>query len=228
MNDARSPEEADFVRRLKQAVEGAGRVTDLAKQAGLPEKTVYNWLSGQNASKAIAFAKIAAAAGASVQSLLGMREHAETGENKSASMPEVADFAFIPILEAEASAGIGTENHNPEIIGHFPFPRDLLKRLGIKPDRVKGIRSRGVSMEPTIADGSLLLVNTAKESIVEGSVYALLSVDGLRIKRIQRQMDGGLLLISDNRDLFPPEKLSRYESEGIKILGRVFWTERLL
>jgi phage repressor protein C with HTH and peptisase S24 domain len=224
MAEELSPEEAAFVRRLKEAVEKSGTVTAIAERSGVPEKTVYNWLAGTNASKAIAFAKIAAAAGASVRSLLGLPEYAETGDQSL----DLAEFAVIPILDIQAGAGMGIENGEAEIVDNFPFPRALLRRLSVKPDRVRGLRSRGPSMEPTISDGGLVLVNTAREPIVDGLIYALRAPDGLRLKRIQRQMDGGILLVSDNKELFPPERLGPADAEGVKLLGRVFWAEKLL
>jgi phage repressor protein C with HTH and peptisase S24 domain len=83
-------------------------------------------------------------------------------------------------------------------------------------------------MEPTIADGSLVLINGAAQNLVDGRIYALRAADGLRIKRIQRSMDGAVILISDNSDRYPPERLTSAEAETVLVAGHVFWTERIL
>ena len=60
-------------------------------------------------------------------------------------------------------------------------------------------------MEPLLYDGDRILVNTApQERIKDGSVYAV-NYDGeLRVKRLQKRLDGTFSLISDNPS-YPPE-----------------------
>ena len=83
-------------------------------------------------------------------------------------------------------------------------------------------------MEPTVPDGMLVLINTAVSDLQDGRIYAIRAPDGLRLKRIQRQIDGSVMLISDNRDKYLPETLSRDDAATIEVAGRAFWTERLL
>ncbi len=83
-------------------------------------------------------------------------------------------------------------------------------------------------MEPTVPDGMLVLINTAARDLQDGRIYVIRTLDGLRLKRIQRQIDGSVMLISDNRDKYLPEILSREEAETIEVAGRAFWTEKLI
>ncbi|MCQ2191523.1 MAG: hypothetical protein MJZ23_01495 [Paludibacteraceae bacterium] len=68
---------------------------------------------------------------------------------------------------------------------------------------------KGHSMEPTIADGDrIALQNVApNDSINYGSIYAIVTDDGLRtVKRIERsENEGKLLLVADNKDYNPVE-----------------------
>lgn len=222
--DSTDPEEMAFIQRLRDAVERAGKAPAVAERSGVPEKTVYNWVGGRNASKALAFAKIAAACGVSVLALLGRADDATSGE----ASPELADAVRVPILDITAAAGNGFHNGDPQVTGFFPFPRSVLRRLGIKPEKVRGLRSRGDSMWPTISDGQLVLIDIGGIDLHDGRIYAISAPDGLRLKRIQRQMDGGVLLISDNKDLYEPERIPPHEADAIRVVGHAFWTEKLI
>jgi phage repressor protein C with HTH and peptisase S24 domain len=83
-------------------------------------------------------------------------------------------------------------------------------------------------MEPTIMDRSCVLVDVTKRDLVDGRIYSLRAPEGLRIKRVQRQMDGSVLLISDNKDRYQAERLTAEDAERVSVLGRVFWADKLL
>ena len=209
--------------RVAEAVRDAGGPAAVSRASDTPMRTLSKYIAADATPSASALGRIARATGRSANWLLGLDEagsgHAPSGQS---------ELVQIPILDVSAGAGSAVDNNEAEIVGEMAFPREVLQRRGIKPDRVRALRGRGISMEPTILDGALVLVNITKERIVDGQVYALRAPDGLRIKRVQRQMDGGLLLISDNRELFEPERLPPHEAEQISVLGRVFWTEKLL
>ncbi len=209
--------------RIAEAVRENGGPAVISRASDTPIRTLSKYIAADATPSASALGRIARATRRSADWLLGL-EHAESG-----TAPLGQDtMVQIPILDVAAGAGSAVDNGEVEVIGQMPFPREVLHRLGIRPERVRALRGRGVSMEPTISDGALVLVNIAKERLVDGQVYALRAPDGLRIKRVQRQMDGGLLLISDNRELFEPERLPPHEAEQMSVLGRVFWTEKLL
>jgi phage repressor protein C with HTH and peptisase S24 domain len=212
-----------IAQRIAEAVRETGGPAVISRVSDTPMRTLSKYIAADATPSASALGRIARATQRSADWLLGL-DNAKSGMAPSGQDSPV----HIPILDLSAGAGNAIDNGEVEIIGQMPFPREVLQRLGIKPDRVRALRGRGISMEPTISDGALVLVNIAKERLVDGQVYALRAPDGLRIKRLQRQMDGGLLLISDNRDLFEPERLPPHEAEQISVLGRVFWTERLL
>lgn len=138
------------------------------------------------------------------------------------------DVVNIPILDVEAAAGAGAFNHGAEVLAELPFPAGFLRRLAIKPDTARAIRARGDSMEPTIPDGMLVLIDTSSREPIEGRIYAVRGPDGLRLKRIQRGVDGSVILISDNSTLYAPERIPEHEIDRVRIVGRAFWTEKLL
>lgn len=220
-----TPEESAFVARLDSAIEQAGGPAKVAARENVPVKTVYNWRGGKNASAALTLYRIARACGRSVDWLLG----AQSAPDSGISFPDLAgEVVEVPILDVTAGAGWGVDNGEPEIASVMPFPRQELMRLGIKPENVRGLRSGGDSMWPTIGDGQLVLIDTGVVELQDGRIYAVGAPDGLRLKRIQRQMDGGVLLISDNKERYQPEHVPRHEAMHIRVVGRAFWTEKLL
>lgn len=98
------------------------------------------------------------------------------------------------------------------------------KKRGINPEKAKRFKVHGDSMEPFLFANDSVLVNMAENDlsrIIDGKVYAIRYVDELRVKRLYRQLDGTLILRSDNPsyvdEVVPPE----LAEENISIIGRV-------
>jgi phage repressor protein C with HTH and peptisase S24 domain len=75
---------------------------------------------------------------------------------------------------------------------------------------LRRVKVTGDSMRPTIFDGDVALVNTAERKITNGKVFAFI-VDGeARVKRLFKQFDGRIRVVSDNPDKlqFPDEFLT--------------------
>lgn len=212
-----------FTRRMAQVVDEAGGQNALARKTGLAQSGIARLVKGGEPT----LSTLKSIAKASDRSLLWLI----TGEVDSPAEIEPSDgsdLVYIPFLDVVAAAGAARDNDHESVLTHLPFSRGFLHRLGVSPGRVKAIRSGGDSMEGTIADGALVLVNEAARELTDGRVYALRAADGLRLKRVQRAMDGSVMLISDNRERYPVERLSADEAAEIDVVGRVFWTERLL
>ncbi|MFV2030764.1 S24 family peptidase [Neisseria sp. S1] len=75
-------------------------------------------------------------------------------------------------------------------------------------------------METTINSKDTLLVDTSKTNPRDGQIYVIRSSDVLWVKRIQRQLDGSLLLISDNTT-YPPMPLALADHPDIQVIGQV-------
>lgn len=75
-------------------------------------------------------------------------------------------------------------------------------------------------MEPTINSKDTLLVDTSKNNPRDGQIYVIRSSDVLWVKRIQRQIDGSLSLISDN-PTYAPMQLNLDDHPDIQVIGQV-------
>lgn len=134
-------------------------------------------------------------------------------------------FSMIPRLAIEVSAGNGSVAHNEETEQTLAFRADWLRRMGINPHAARALTVRGDSMEPTIRDGDILLVDTSIDRVRDNALYVVVLGGLVLVKRVHVKRDGSLTLISDN-STFPPEDVPANETEDLSIAGRVMWFGR--
>lgn len=134
---------------------------------------------------------------------------------------------YIQIRESEVrfAAGNGRTPLFDEVVSSVPrtYRRDWFVKEGINPDHARCFKVHGDSMESFLFDGDSVLVNLAEKEIISGKVYALRYGEELRIKRVYKKLDGGLILHSDNPNHRPiDEDISPASAEeSISIIGRV-------
>jgi len=135
-----------------------------------------------------------------------------------------SEYELIPLVRGHISAGRGTLPEN-EIDMRVAFRKDWLKRKG-SPNMMALIRVKGDSMEPTLHDGDIVLVNMEKKHIdAQGGIYAIAINDEIMIKRLQPLYpEKKIKIISDNQ---------KYDSiiadpDQIKVNGKVIWFAREL
>lgn len=135
----------------------------------------------------------------------------------------------IPILDARAMCGSGAYNDdNPEILGYHEFPEEYLRSKGlpVDGDGVYIISGDGDSMAPTIPDKTPLLVNTKEkdfDSLITGKVYVFCANGSVVCKRIFINLDGTIVLRSDNPDksTYPDQVVTRRVFDDFSVIGRL-------
>lgn len=145
------------------------------------------------------------------------------------------DYIMLPLVESEVAAGLSGTVPNDSIKDKYPFKRSWIRKAagGAGRDfisRLVLIRARGQSMQPTINDGELMLVNLRdRHEIINDHIYIMRSQDGgITVKRLVTVLEG-ILCLSDNKafkafliKLRPGEPLDAH------VLGRVYWVGREL
>lgn len=147
-------------------------------------------------------------------------------EATEADPAEKYEFAT-RVYGAVLSAGNGSTHwEHEEIEGSHAFTRAWLQRKRLKIEMCRVLTIEGDSMLPELRDGFVVLIDLSDcHPIKSGKVYAL-SVDGeQRIKRLFRQVDGSLLIRSDNPDKahFPDEVVQPEHLDRVRIIGRKRW-----
>lgn len=135
--------------------------------------------------------------------------------------PDENKYAFIARYRIKGSAGTGRDNGHEEIGGTHAYRRDWLERKKLLAGACVVIEAEGDSMHPTIFDGDVVLINTQERTVANSQVYAFNTEDGVRIKRLFKQLDGRVRVVSDNpnKTTYPDEFLT--PGMDVEIIGRV-------
>ena len=122
------------------------------------------------------------------------------------------------------SAGSGGMSIDGEPhIGTVGFKTDWLKQLTATPAMGLSVANvNGDSMEPTITNGALVLVDHTFANFKSDGIYAFIMDDELYIKRVQNMMGRGLLLKSDN-PAYEDQEIQDPEKVRLLLCGRVLW-----
>ncbi|WP_400766037.1 S24 family peptidase [Methylosinus sporium] len=213
---------AGLARRLGQAVDAAGGPARILRDAGVTSSTYSRYLNGETEASAEKLGRIAEVTGVSLDWLVLDRGAPIFEAGAPPAIPLGPDMAQIPPLRigAAAEGEIASER--------IAFPRALLRRLGTEIDALEFLRARGDSMRPTIEDGAIVLIDRSQRDIIGDAVYLVSLDDGPLIRRVRRNVDGAITLISDNRACYEPERLERADAERLCVHGRIRWTESLL
>ncbi|WP_142849225.1 helix-turn-helix transcriptional regulator [Telmatospirillum sp. J64-1] len=230
---------------LNAAVERLGGIEAAAEVADKSVKQMRRYLAGHEPPLFVAKA-LAEQSGLSLDSILDLpkgtdlavvsqTEEAAPFPSKRAggassgirtyySADELGDeFVLVPRYDVKAAAGYGAVIHSEQIVDHLAFKAEWVRRqLRVNPEYLLLIEAMGDSMEDTISDGDLLLVNTQEPRIKDNAIYAI-SVNGdLIVKRVQRRLDGTIMVMSDN-PRYRPEEVPPHTADQLRVIGQVVW-----
>lgn len=200
--------------RLRVAREEAGfpSATKAAEALGVSASTYRAHENGQNeygVSEANAYARKF-----NVSPIWLMFGAGDKMKDQESPQPE---YDGSPVAEIDVRAGMGGGGV-PEIVnaqrGKFTVSADAIRArwilpdwfivsLGVEPKNLFILPAQGDSMEPTISDGDLILINSAHRTPSPDGIYAILDdFGGVVLKRLEVfRKNGGhaLRIISDNK-----------------------------
>lgn len=216
-----------FIARMREAI-GGESVNSFAKRCEIPEATMRGYFNGKipSGDKILV---IANAAQVSIEWLVSGREpkekDADISSNVTAGMDLADQFTLVPRLDIQASAGNGSLSYSEEPIDLLAFKESWLRERNINPRYARVLTAKGDSMEPTIRDGDVLLVDTSITSVHDNAIYIVVYNGHTLVKRVNMLRNGSLTIISDN-DRHPPEDVPLAEVPDLHIAGRVMWFGR--
>ncbi|MFC6712246.1 S24 family peptidase [Paracoccus cavernae] len=127
---------------------------------------------------------------------------------------------MVDVHDVRASAGHGAIVEAEDVIDRISFPLGYLERVTkTHPRFLKVIGVKGESMDPTIKDDDVVMLDTSKTSLDYDGLFVLRFGDALHVKRVGRASDGDVMIISDN-SAYPPSKMARTD---IHVVGKVIW-----
>lgn len=201
--------------------------SELARRVGVKQPTINALIRGGNTTSKHLH-RIAAELETSPAYLAGETDNdAPVAVAPSAleALTEKLDLAIVPELEIGYSMGAGaTVFEQYEHKGIVPFQRAWLRSMmrGTIADLFVA-RGEGDSMQPTILDGDIVLIDTAQKTIrQQDRIWAVAYGDLGMIKRVRRLPSGNHQLLSDNPAIPPIE----CADEEMHVVGRVIWIGR--
>lgn len=131
---------------------------------------------------------------------------------------------LVPVYDVQASAGFGALVDYEEQTHSLAFPPDYLRKLTAgSPKDLVIISTKGDSMEPTLLDDDIVLVDTSKTHMGFEGMFVLRHNDTLLVKRAgMAARPGHVMLISDNK-AYPPVEA---ELANLTVVGKVLWYGR--
>jgi len=145
----------------------------------------------------------------------------------AATAPE--GYMAIPEIDVRASAGPGALNQGLEETKEMWFFPDPVIRheFRARPADLRMITIDGDSMEPLLASGDRILIDTSQRVPVPPGIFVIWDGMGLVAKRIEHEPNSEppkVVIKSVNPEYDTYER----DAEEVHIIGRVVWTSRRL
>ena len=213
-----------FSDRLKRWRESAGLTqTDLALRVDVSLSTIQRWERG-DLPKGAELLALDALGFDPTWGLTGRVGAGQPQTHIAASPPAAtADLVEIRHYAVGISAGNGRKPPDFDDFENLVLPAEWVRRvLRRSPANLVLAHAEGSSMEPTIVDHDLIVIDTADQRLTSDRIYALLVGDDLLVKRVKRTLRGQILLQPDN-SAHPTEELTEDLTDTVRVLGRVVW-----
>ncbi len=137
------------------------------------------------------------------------------------------DFVAVRRADVRFSNGSGHVVYSEDDHTHLVFRADFLRRMGVAIGNAVVVEADGVSNEPKIPDGAVVLVNRGDRERLNGDLFAF-RVDGeLLIKRLE-MIDGVGILATAENPHFKPKQVVYRNPPDFEVIGKAVWTGALL
>lgn len=150
--------------------------------------------------------------------------HTAQSANLLINPSEHGDWLTVPRVKFKLSAGVSGYAVEAEEGNGKPvfFRKDWFDLNGYRPDKLFAVRVSGSSMEPSLWDDDLVVINTIDVTPKDGEAFAINFEGELVIKRMRRD-SGEWWATSDNADQrrFSPKRCT----EDVSIIGKVIYKQ---
>lgn len=192
---------------------------EAAQAAGIGLSTLQRWITGEAMPAFHSLAQLAAGRGVSLDWLASGR-----GDMRPVGAQAIDEdtYALIPLYDARISQGHGAWIDGARVLTQLAFTRYSLRRKGLEPDQLAAVRVDGDSNEPVLSDGDTVMMDLSRNALQGEAFYVIRLDDLIYAKRLQRQFDGSIVIISANSAykemVVPHDRL-----DSLQIIGRVVW-----
>lgn len=224
---AKEPLDAIFRAALEHILKQGRRGTQakLARDAEMSSSYLNDILRGRTYGSEETRRRIAQALGLDYEPLLALGRRIL----KIPSIPgditcSGADFTYIPKVKARLTTGGGSFETADDVVGFYAFRTEFLRTYG-SPREMVLFDVSGDSMIPEIRHGDTVLVDQSQKDIIPGNIYSIGIDEEVVVKRIEKA-PGAIVLVSENREKYPPLNVILNDQSNVRIIGRVIWLGR--
>lgn len=207
------------------------RQYELAESMDVSNNAVSKWIKTGKISRDNFFQLVALLGSDGAPYIDDVIEASELKRNKDndyhptlVSLSDHPDLVAVPRVKFKLSAGVSGFAIDPENGNGKPifFRKDFFELNNYRPEMLFSVRISGSSMEPSLWDGDLVVINTADTTPRDGEAFAINYEGELVIKRMRRD-SGEWWATSDNSDQrrYAPKRCT----EDVVIIGSVIYKQ---
>ena len=217
--------EETYRERLLMLSKEYGGQTGLSKRIDKSPAQISQWINGSADSKTGKARSMKSDTAREIEIALKLPRGWFDQPVESAHTTPQKGYIQLTLLDIKAEAGNGFDNNDyPKSVKLIEVSEKWAKNnLGHNLNSISVITASGDSMQPTFHSGDWLFVDQAINFYEDEGVYVYMSTEGLKVKRLQKLINGELLIISDNPN-YTSETLKSHEIDSIKICGKVVAT----
>lgn len=242
------PTTAADVRRqnLRQLAERLGSVNDLAAAISKSASQISQWLNASPDSRTGKPRHISDGSARQIEQALNLKRGwmdspappptlggAYLGKDANPARYRIeegtSDNGASPVqfLDARGSCGGGVANIDAELRTPLLKEPGWFRRYRVRPDDAIAVWADGDSMADFIVDGDICIFNRVRRMPQSGKIFLIQHPDGLRIKRLRREIDGTWVLESNNPDKrrYPDERVGPDQADMLVILGEFLYRQ---
>ena len=214
--------EETYRERLLMLSKEYGGQTELSKRIDKSPAQISQWINGSADSKTGKARSMKSDTAREIEVALKLPRGWFDQPVESENTTPQEGYIQLTLLDIKAEVGNGFDkNDYSKSVKLIEVSEKWAKnKLGHNLESISVITASGDSMQPTFNSGDWLFVDQAINFYEDEGVYVYMSTEGLKVKRLQKLINGGLLIISDNPN-YTSETLKSHEIDSIKICGKV-------
>ena len=194
---------------------------EIKKYTGLDFKQA-DFVKLLNISRAAISARVSRDSEFSVEELIELEKKLTIPTGYLSGVQTSNDSIQLDYIHIAPSCGRGTVVLDEADVTPVRIGKEVIKDIWkvSTPEVLKLFKASGDSMETTIEDGNILLVDTSRTDYHNGGIYVLTINNDWFVKRLRLKINGDLEIISDNPK-YDPEVLKPNTDIEINVVGRV-------
>jgi len=212
-------------KRMRSALEARGfSEAAIASRIGIAKSTFNHYLNDRSEPKFETLLSFCEIVGIDVAHIIKREDDSPLNMKLE---PANNEFVKIDVYDVELAAGDGRIASGEEPVDQLAFRSAWLDRAGINPAHASIVRVSGDSMEPTLADGGVVMIDHRDTMVISKAyIFAVRQGDDLSVKRVERDAENKVIMLHSDNSAVPTKVIDTTKQGEFQIIGRVVWSAR--